>query len=98
MVLNAEDDELYDITLCARFCSDFIAYHQVAGGCLVHCWAGVNRSAAVVVCFMSLHAKVVALEDAFKQATRMRGAILCNQAFRRKIAEAWVTQSILFDR
>lgn len=51
---------------------------------LIHCFAGMNRSAALVVGIMMLH-HGQSLVEATRQCTMQRGVILANDGFRRQL-------------
>ena len=62
------------------------------GGILIHCWAGVNRSAAILICYLCLESGMPLL-DAFSSVQEKRGMILTNWEFRKQLAVAWVKRT-----
>ena len=84
----AEDQWDYDIVknVIQQGAVDFIETRLRFGGVLVNCWAGVNRSAAVVVAFLMLK-KNFSLVDAVRETMSQRGTVLTNRAFRRLLLE-----------
>ena len=55
-------------------------------GVLIHCWAGVNRSAAVAAFFLVAKCRVP-LFAAVDQLMRRRGTVLTNQSFRKQLVQ-----------
>ena len=53
-------------------------------GVLVHCWAGVNRSAAVAAYFLTTECRVP-LVAAVAQLMQRRGTALTNRSFRKQL-------------
>lgn len=82
---QAEDTDRYDI--CQHFPEAFQfleAVRRRGGVALVHCALGINRSAAVCVGYLMVHAQMTLL-----QATRLiknkRRVVLANRAFQRQL-------------
>lgn len=68
-------------------CFAFIEAARVGGGvCLVHCHAGVNRSASVVVAYLVQHGGRTLREALVEVATR-RGGIQPHEAYARQLLE-----------
>ncbi|MCP4200798.1 MAG: dual specificity protein phosphatase family protein, partial [bacterium] len=87
-MIAANDDWKYDIlqhlpSLAATVEAALAQSKKV----LVSCWAGVNRSAALVVGYMNL-VRNVPLLDAFRETVRLRGEIVVNGHFRSLLARA----------
>ncbi len=91
LLLEADDDTTCDILGdClgpAAACID--AQREKGKMTLVHCWAGVNRSVAVVVGYMAFHYGMTLLQ-AFEQVVRCRGEVLTNYHFRELLCRRWV--------
>lgn len=67
---------------------DYIAAGLRTGrNVMINCWAGVNRSTAVLVAFLALRKKV-RLVDAMRQAMATRGTVLTNRSFRFQLVMA----------
>mmetsp|Transcript_68703 Transcript_68703/g.174522 ORF Transcript_68703/g.174522 Transcript_68703/m.174522 type:complete len:244 (+) Transcript_68703:69-800(+) len=85
----AEDKPHYDIVskVAQDGACDFIDRRLRAGGVLVNCWGGVNRSASVAVAYLVLW-QGVPLVDAVRSAMAVRGTVLTNRSFRLRLALA----------
>ena len=87
-ILFAEDSKDFDIMRIAD--NAFGAIHSRLNtnsenpGVLIHCWGGVNRSAAVAIAFLTIHCDVP-LWTAINNAMQQRGTILTNQSFRKQL-------------
>ena len=71
-----------------NFIDDRIKY----GGVLVHCWAGVNRSASVAVAYLMMKTQM-SLVDAVRAAMNTRGTVLTNYSFRLLLVQASLPRS-----
>ena len=65
-------------------------------GVLVHCWGGVNRSAAVAAAYLTTHCSVP-LCAAVDRLTRQRGTVLTNQSFRKQLVRYCFKQGLSLD-
>ena len=87
-ILIAEDSTDFDIMQVADHAFGAIQARLAArdenAGVLIHCWGGVNRSAAVAIAFLTIHCKVPLL-TAIENAMQQRGTILTNQSFRKQL-------------
>ena len=61
--------------------ASFIESRLRYGGVLVHCWGGVNRSAAVAVAYLT-NATQMSLATVVRDAMNTRGTVLTNYSFR----------------
>lgn len=66
---------------------------ETNNGVLVHCWGGVNRSAACVVAFLTTQYKVP-LYAAVAESMKQRGTILTNQSFRAQLVRFCFQQGL----
>lgn len=91
--IPAQDNKTYDIIseACPDEFLDFIHHRLQLGSVLVTCWAGCNRSAAVVLATMVLKYNVDII-DAFRLISKQRGQILTNYHFRLLLVKAFLTQ------
>ena len=84
LIYPARDADDFDIVadVLARGALDFVeqALPPSGPGILVHCWAGVNRSGAIVVAFLALR-RGMTIAAAMRRATATRGTVLTNRAF-----------------
>ena len=62
-------------------------------GVLVHCWGGVNRSAAVATAYLTTHCSVP-LYAAVAQLMRQRGTVLTNMSFRKQLVRHCFKQGL----
>jgi predicted protein tyrosine phosphatase len=81
IIVDAQDTDDYDILKHLQT----VEFAVDGGRTLVCCWAGVNRSAALVVGYMLRMG--MDLLEAFKAVQHTRGEILTNSHFRRLLAE-----------
>ena len=58
----------------------------MAGGCLVHCQAGVSRSATVVISYL-MYAKKAPLRSAFAHLRKIRPVVCPNPGFVKQLQE-----------
>lgn len=65
-------------------CNKFIDEGRAAGGTLVHCQAGVSRSATIVTAYVMYH-KRVPLKKAFAHLRKVRPQVFPITAFRRQL-------------
>eukprot|EP01017_Pseudomicrothorax_dubius_P021853 TRINITY_DN2350_c0_g1_i2.p1 TRINITY_DN2350_c0_g1~~TRINITY_DN2350_c0_g1_i2.p1 ORF type:complete len:206 (-),score=20.38 TRINITY_DN2350_c0_g1_i2:204-821(-) len=81
LVIPAEDRERFDISEHFSNCIKFIERNLRQGrGVLVHCMAGVSRSAAIVVAFV-IYSKGLSFEDAIALVRSKRSQIHPNLGF-----------------
>ena len=96
MQLNALDDAAYDII--GRHLLEAAAFirsaRRNAGACLIHCHAGVNRSAALMIAYLLLDERMPLLE-AVHRCAEARGTILTNPSFRLQVARLASTEGLL---
>ena len=87
-ILIADDDRDFDIMQVADHAFGAIQARLAASGentgVLIHCWGGVNRSAAGAVAYLAIHCKVPLL-TAIENAMTQRGTILTNHSFRKQL-------------
>jgi dual specificity phosphatase 10 len=67
-------------------CFDFIDDASQNGKVLVHCVAGVSRSASVVIAYLMNHQKMT-LSDAFSFVQERRNKIFPNESFRKQLRQ-----------
>ncbi len=92
LLLEVDDNDTCDVLEGLGATAECIAEQRRRGKkTLVHCWAGVNRSAAIVVGYMAFYANMTLLE-AFEQVVRCRGEVLTNWHFRELLVRAWVAK------
>ncbi|RWS28659.1 dual specificity protein phosphatase 19-like protein [Leptotrombidium deliense] len=71
----------FDLQSCLSACIEFIDDCRKASGvCLVHCNAGVSRSASVVIAYL-IHTRSITYEEAFDIVKRARPCINPNSGF-----------------
>jgi hypothetical protein len=86
--IPAEDNASYDILQHLPLVTETIERTRKRDmKTLVQCWAGVNRSAALVVGYMNAHREFT-LSEAFRQTVTLRGEVLLNENFRAQLARA----------
>ena len=86
-ILVAYDDRDFNIVPVAEHAMGAIRAALDAGlGVLVHCWGGVNRSAAVAALYLTTQCGVP-LTAAVRQLTQQRGTVLTNQAFCKQLVQ-----------
>ena len=74
-----------DITASFNTCFSFIDEARRAGGCvLVHCMAGVSRSATVVMGYL-MKSQGMTFDAAFKHVKQCRPCICPNDGFRKQL-------------
>ena len=87
-ILPARDQRNFDIIEIAGHAFGAIEATLTSSGpnngVLIHCWGGVNRSAAVAIAFLTVH-HGVPLFAAIDHAMAKRGTILTNQSFRTQL-------------
>ena len=76
--INIKDDPEEDISLYFNLCYDFIENKKT--NILVHCYAGVSRSATVVLYYL-MRKYDISLHDAMKFLTQKRSFIRPNPGF-----------------
>lgn len=82
LLLNAEDDAVYDMQQHCDAAARFVQQARDAGGhCLVHCQAGINRSGFIVVAELMVNGGRLLL-DALAHCSAQRGPLLWNEGFR----------------
>lgn len=82
MQLDAEDNLLYDISQHRAVASEFIRGARACGGrCLLHCFAGVNRS-GFLACAEVIVTEGRPLLEAVRHCCAARGPLLWNPSFR----------------
>ena len=64
----------------------FIKDGMSRGNVLVHCYAGVSRSATCVIAYL-MQEKEMSFEDAFSFASKRRPVIFPNMGFQRQLTE-----------
>lgn len=64
----------------------FIKEGMAKGGVLVHCYAGVSRSASCVIAFL-MQEKDMSFQQAFAFASKRRPVIFPNMGFQRQLCE-----------
>lgn len=70
-----------DIITSMKEAVEFIDESQLRGeGCLVHCFAGLSRSATTVIAYLMIR-KRMRLDDAYLLAKKGRPAIFPNKGF-----------------
>lgn len=82
--VNASDDDGYDIIdLHLEECLQFILQAKPDGKVLVHCMAGVNRSATIVTAYL-MHPRGQNMHflEAIEYIARRREAVLLNKSFK----------------
>lgn len=87
MVLSMRDRDDEDLDSYAEYVVPWVAQHVDGGkNVMVACWAGVNRSAAVIVAVLvSLWG--LPLRQACESVNAQRGFTLTNRAFKRQLVE-----------
>ncbi len=84
----ADDDRYYDVLAHLPLVKETIDRDkQRARRTLVQCWAGVNRSATLVVAYMNAHLGIPLLR-AFRETVRLRGEVVVNGHFRSLLIRA----------
>ena len=97
--IAADDEEGYPL-LKRHFveASAFMNRARVEGGrCLVHCQAGVNRSACLAVAELMLSQQLPVL-DALRRAKQARGVLLSNHSFQAQLIELAHANNLLGSR
>ena len=94
--MNAKDDKAFRvIETCLRPVSEFIeAAHASESNVLVHCMAGVNRSAALAVAYVMCRDRRPLL-DVFAECSASRPSILQNVEFQLQLCELAIRQGLL---
>lgn len=95
-ILVAEDARHFKILPVVQMAFGIInatLAQEANNGVLVHCWGGVNRSAACVVAFLVTQYKVP-LYAAVAQSMKQRGSILTNQSFRAQLVRFCFQQGL----
>jgi len=94
--LDAKDDRSFPLLeRCLAPASEFIAgAHASQTNVLVHCMAGVNRSAAIVVAFLMCRDNRALLE-LFAECSAARPSILQNASFQLQLCELALTKGLL---
>ncbi len=98
LALDAEDEEgfaLVDRYLEAA-CSFLTAVDARGGVALVHCFAGVNRSAAIAIAYLML-SQQRPLEQVVQQCFTSRPFILTNASFRAQLVALALRRGLLLD-
>ena len=83
--LNCHDEDDFDISIYFSQISEYLTlckqnYSQSGGKVLVHCAAGISRSATALICYL-VKGENKSLEEAFKLVKERRGVICPNIAF-----------------
>lgn len=79
--ISAQDFESYDLSQHFSECFDFIHEHRLKGhNVLVHCMAGVSRSATIVIGYL-MKTCGMDLENAYKFVRKRRTCISPNEGF-----------------
>ena len=76
----AEDHESFELDRYFDSGTNFIYNNLKTTNVLVHCYAGVSRSASLVLAFLMKHHKL-SLKDAFRKVKSVRTQIDPNEGF-----------------
>eukprot|EP00798_Chlamydomonas_sp_ICE-L_P018661 gene18661-25178_t len=91
-----DDNESEDIILTLPTCFKFIeACRDSNGVLLVHCMAGVSRSAAVVLAWR-MQEEALSMQEALKQLKALRPFVYPNLGFKFQLEE-WQSQGRIFE-
>jgi len=83
----SQDDESYPILVHFEDVYSFIEDARESNGkCLIHCMAGVNRSAALCVAYLMVHQSMGAI-SAVETVLNARGMILTNAGFVKQLVK-----------
>eukprot|EP00727_Mastigamoeba_balamuthi_P010857 m51a1_g6394 hypothetical protein (562) ;mRNA; f:207871-210098 len=86
-VIPVEDEEDVDLTPYFQSCIEFIQGAMARGeSTLVHCMAGVSRSATIVAAYVMVHNRMTA-ENAVAFVQEQRSMVCPNMAFRKQLLE-----------
>lgn len=79
--IRIEDDLFADIYQHIGTCNAFIEDAKKKGGrVFVHCFAGISRSASIVIAYL-MHSQEISYETAFEKCRQKRGVIEPNPGF-----------------
>eukprot|EP01062_Namystynia_karyoxenos_P049521 TRINITY_DN37947_c0_g1_i1.p1 TRINITY_DN37947_c0_g1~~TRINITY_DN37947_c0_g1_i1.p1 ORF type:complete len:227 (+),score=78.88 TRINITY_DN37947_c0_g1_i1:71-682(+) len=85
--LELQDSEGDDIAAEWQRCTDWIrGAHEAGGKVLVHCQAGISRSAAIVIAYLMMTERV-SLRDAYTRVKQARSNAGPNMHFMRALGE-----------
>lgn len=82
----AEDDESYDIAKHFHQSIEFIKRYISTTNVLVHCYAGMSRSASVVIAYLIQEHKMT-LSLALSSVTRQRPCVDPNDGFMKQLRD-----------
>jgi len=85
-VIKVDDHADQDLTAFFSECIDFIEEGRKNGGVLVHCAAGISRSATIVISYVMTMEKM-GMEDAFAFVRGKRSIICPNSGFREQLVK-----------
>ena len=97
-ILEANDSHDFDIIPVAEAAVGHIKARLTSAqksNVLIHCWGGVNRSAAVAAFYLMTELGVP-LFDAINQLMQVRGTVLTNQSFRKQLVHYCFQQGLKF--
>jgi len=92
-VLKVDDHDEQDLSMYFSECRAFIEEGRKSGGILVHCAAGISRSATMVIMYVMTMQKL-RMQQAFDYVCARRPIICPNSGFRSQLEEY---EKILFD-
>eukprot|EP01112_Ceratiomyxa_fruticulosa_P020897 TRINITY_DN7244_c0_g2_i2.p1 TRINITY_DN7244_c0_g2~~TRINITY_DN7244_c0_g2_i2.p1 ORF type:complete len:623 (+),score=183.94 TRINITY_DN7244_c0_g2_i2:162-2030(+) len=81
---DAKDDPRYDLSAHFDECINFIEQGRNAGGILVHCRAGVSRSATLTIAYL-MYSRGMSYHEAFNHVHDRRPQVLPNSGFREQL-------------
>ncbi|CAD8160373.1 unnamed protein product [Paramecium octaurelia] len=86
LIINIEDSEDENIIQYFEQTNQFIQENLKKGNVLVHCMAGISRSATIVIAYLMWSQKR-SYKDAYKHVDEMREIIYPNEGFRNQLKE-----------